>query len=71
MLALSLGDNGPEHGTPGSATIDGVTLLGRKRDLGEGGIRQFGLIEWPAVITENRETDYPVRITDYMSVCDI
>ena len=64
LVFFSGGDNGPEHGTPGSATVDGALLKGRKRDLGEGGIRQAGLVEWPAVITANGATEFPIRISE-------
>ncbi len=61
-------DNGPEGGTPG--TTGG--FRGRKRDLHEGGIRVPGLIEWPAMITSNRKSDFPVMSNDLLpTVCDI
>jgi len=66
IVVFSGGDNGPEHLTPGSAVFGGQLLKGRKRDLGEGGIRQAGLIEWPAMIKQNRRTDYAVSIVDYV-----
>jgi arylsulfatase A-like enzyme len=81
IVAFSGGDNGPEHFAVAepqsqplrwveqhawSSVVDGVQLRGRKRDLGEGGIRQAGLIEWPAIIKGNHISDYPVRITDYL-----
>ena len=78
MPAEQGGDNGPEHfgvlgpdgawreQHPWSSQVNGVQLRGRKRDLGEGGIRQAGLIEWPKVVRGNGATEFPVRITDYL-----
>ncbi len=54
-------DNGPEHGTPGSAGH----LRGRKRSLYEGGVRVPGLVEWPAKIREARSSDIPAVTSDY------
>ena len=66
-LALFItADNGPEHGTPGS----NGELSGRKRDLTEGGIRNPGLLEWPARIANTNagsfQTDYAAKIVDYL-----
>jgi hypothetical protein len=55
-------DNGPEHGTPGSAG----GLTGRKRDLTEGGIRNPGLLEWPRRVAANVRTEFPAKIVDYL-----
>jgi arylsulfatase A-like enzyme len=59
-------DNGPEHKTPGS----NGGLSGRKRDITEGGIRNPGLLEWPARITNTGsgsfKTEYAAKIVDYL-----
>jgi len=55
-------DNGPAQGNPGSTN----GLMGRKGSLLEGGIRVPGLIEWPAVIQENRWESYPVVTNDFL-----
>jgi hypothetical protein len=55
-------DNGPEHSTPGS----NGGLTGRKRDITEGGIRNPGLLEWPARINANYKTEYAAKIVDYL-----
>ncbi|XP_065900898.1 N-acetylgalactosamine-6-sulfatase-like isoform X1 [Dysidea avara] len=55
-------DNGPAQGNPGSTN----SLMGRKGSLLEGGIRVPGLIEWPAVINENRWESYPVVTNDFL-----
>ena len=55
-------DNGPQNGEPGSAG----KLRGRKGDVYEGGIRVPGIIEWPAVIHQNRKTSVPVVTTDFL-----
>eukprot|EP00118_Oscarella_pearsei_P025379 m.308089 g.308089 ORF g.308089 m.308089 type:complete len:508 (+) comp43362_c0_seq1:29-1552(+) len=61
-------DNGPARGTPGSTN----GLNGRKAELLEGGIRVPGIIEWPAMIKENREVTTPVVSSDLMpTVMDI
>ena len=61
-------DNGPEHDTPGST----AGLKGGKHNLYEGGIRVPGIIEWPAEITGNSVSDYPVVSSDLLpTVCDI
>ena len=61
-------DNGPEVNTPGKTS----GFRGRKRSLYEGGIRVPGLVEWPAMITQNKKTDYPVMSSDVLpTVCDI
>ena len=60
-------DNGPDKKP---ATTAG--LKGRKHSLFEGGIRVPGIIEWPAEITENRVSDFPVVSSDLLpTVCDI
>ena len=65
-------DNGPAHRRslprPGST----AGLRGYKGTLYEGGIRVPGIIEWPAVIKKNYETDFPVVTSDLLpTVCDI
>ena len=61
-------DNGPLKGTPGRT--DG--FRGWKSELYEGGIRVPGIIEWPAMIDENRVSDYAVVSSDLLpTVCDI
>lgn len=61
-------DNGPAGGTPGTT----AGLRGTKGTLYEGGIRVPGLIEWPAVITHNSVSDYPVVSNDLLpTVSDI
>ena len=61
-------DNGPEHDTPGST----AGLKGGKHNLYEGGIRVPGIIEWPAEITGNSVSDFPVVSSDLLpTVCDI
>lgn len=57
-------DNGPE-GQAGKAPGTAGPFRGRKRDLYEGGIRVPALLEWPAKITEARETDFPCGTVDY------
>ena len=61
-------DNGYAKGTPGSAAF----LRGHKAQLYEGGIRVPGIIEWPAMISSNRATNYSVVSTDLMpTLCDL
>ena len=61
-------DNGPENRGPGSSG----GLRGRKGQLFEGGIRVPGIIEWPALIRENRVTSVPVVTSDLLpTVADI
>lgn len=61
-------DNGPERHTPGSTG----GFRERKQSLYEGGIRVPGLVEWPAMISRNLKTDYPVMSNDFFpTVCDI
>ena len=61
-------DNGPQIDTPGRT--DG--FRGWKTELYEGGIRVPGIIEWPAMITSNRASDYAVVTSDLLpTVCDI
>ena len=61
-------DNGPAPLTSGST----AGLKGEKGDLFEGGIRVPGIIEWPAEITENSVSDFPVVSSDLLpTVCDI
>ena len=67
MVWLS-SDNGPQKGTPGSTG----GLRGSKGSLFEGGIRVAGIIEWPAVIHENRKSSVPVVTTDFLpTIVDI
>lgn len=63
-LVCFCSDNGPEGNSkaPGSAG----DLRGRKRSLYEGGIRVPGIIEWPAVISPNTETDFAAVTSDYL-----
>ena len=65
-------DNGPaaKGGGPGleaGARQQGITggFRGRKGTLFEGGLRVPGILEWPAVISEPRETDFPAVTSDY------
>ena len=62
-------DNGAETFiNPGSTG----GLRGGKHKLTEGGIRVPGIIEWPAVIDRNVETEFPVVTSDLLpTVCDI
>ena len=61
-------DNGPHDRQPGVT----AGFRGRKRSLYEGGIRLPGLIEWPAMITKNVKTDFPVMSSDLLpTACDI
>ncbi len=61
-------DNGPENDTPGET----AGLRGRKYTLWEGGTRVPGIIEWPAIIKENRKSDFPVVTSDLLpTMCDI
>ena len=53
-------DNGPENGVGQTGG-----LRERKRSLFEGGVRVPGLLEWPAVVTAARTTDYPCVTSDY------
>ena len=55
-------DNGPEHNTPGST----AGMKGRKRDLTEGGVRNPGLLEWPAKIVGNHWSAFPAKVYDYL-----
>ena len=68
-------DNGPYRKlVSGSLQGPGSTagLMGCKATLYEGGIRVPGIIEWPAVINENRKTEFPVVTSDLLpTVCDI
>ena len=60
-------DNGPVKGV---GSTNG--LLGHKGTLYEGGIRVPGIIEWPAVINQNRQESYPVVTNDFLpTVADI
>ena len=70
---LYTADNGPEgqwtHATspaqPGSNPGSTGGLRGRKRDLTEGGIREPGLLEWPAVVKANvRTSAFPAGTVD-------
>ena len=61
-------DNGPQKGEPGSTG----GLKGRKGNIWEGGIRVPGIIEWPAVINDNRVLSTPVVTNDFLpTVADI
>ena len=61
-------DNGPAGLSPGTT----AGLRGRKNTLFEGGIRVPGLIEWPAMIKNNRQSEYPVVSSDLLpTVSDI
>ena len=55
-------DNGPLRSTPGSTG----GLRGSKATLYEGGIRVPGLIEWPAMVSENRVSHFPVVASDLL-----
>ena len=54
-------DNGPSARSPGKT----AGLKGYKGTLHEGGIRVPGIIEWPAVITDNRISNHPVVTSDF------
>ncbi len=59
-------DNGPEGKKRGGRTQGSTKgLRGRKRSLYEGGIREPGLMIWPAVIKKHRTTDIPFSTLDY------
>ncbi len=61
-------DNGAPKKGPGS----NGALRGYKGQLYEGGIRVPGIIEWPAVIEENRKSSFPVVTSDLLpTACDI
>ncbi|WP_424583900.1 sulfatase-like hydrolase/transferase, partial [Tunicatimonas sp.] len=72
-------DNGPaaEGGGPGlesGGRQQGTTagLRGRKGTLYEGGIRVPSVIEWPTIIRQARNTNYPVVSSDmYPTILDI
>ena len=66
-------DNGPaKPKVEGKPTGSTGGLRGWKGSLYEGGIRVPGIIEWPRMITENRESQFPVVTTDFLpTVCDI
>jgi len=64
-------DNGPENGVNSPNESDTVRSMrsggyrARKRSLHEGGVRVPGILEWPAVVTAARTTDYPCVTSDY------
>ncbi len=66
-------DNGPEGRTrKGRTQGTAGDFRGRKRSLYEGGVRVPGLMTWPAVIKNHRETDIPFSTLDYFpTVMDI
>ena len=41
-------------------------LCGEKGTLYEGGICVPGILQWPDVIEQNRQTDYPVSTLDFL-----
>lgn len=55
-------DNGPEVGTPGSASF----LRGSKRDLYEGGIRVPAFVVWPSKIQAGQRTQHIAFTSDYL-----
>lgn len=61
-------DNGPERKTPGQTG----GLRKQKGSIYEGGIRVPGIIEYPALINSNFESDVPVVTNDFLpTVCDV
>ncbi|MFT5905630.1 MAG: arylsulfatase A-like enzyme [Cryomorphaceae bacterium] len=58
-------DNGPESAARPDNGSAGP-YRGRKRDLYEGGVRVPGLLVWPAMIKQGRETDLPCITSDYL-----
>ena len=69
MLWLT-GDNGPHPGDghQGVEDVRSTTngLRQCKGSLFEGGIREPGILEWPAAIARNRETTVPAYVSDYL-----
>lgn len=71
-LLFFTSDNGPAGKGGGTAQQAGDRqqgspgmYRGRKGSLYEGGIRVPSLLEWPAMIKENRQTDMPAVTSDY------
>ena len=61
-------DNGPENGTPGSASI----FRERKRSLYEGGVRVPAFVIWKDHIKEGIRLDFPSITSDYLpTILDI
>lgn len=61
-------DNGPERRTPGQTG----GLRDQKGSIHEGGIKVPGIIEYPALIRSNFESDIPVVTNDFLpTVCDV
>jgi arylsulfatase A-like enzyme len=64
-------DNGPENGvdspneTDTSRSLRSGLFRGRKRDLWEGGVREPGILEWPAKVAAGQVTDFPAVTSDY------
>lgn len=71
-LLFFTSDNGPAGRGGGTAQHAGDRqqgspglFRGRKGSLYEGGIRVPSLLEWPAVINDNRQTNMPTVTSDY------
>jgi len=65
--AIPRQDNGP-HPDGNLVDVRSATngLRQCKASLFEGGIREPGILEWPAAIARNRETKVPAYVSDYL-----
>ena len=62
-------DNGPAGRSEAGVGSTGG-LSGRKRSLGEGGIRVPGILEWPSVVAPGSRSAVPACTSDYLpTVC--